>query len=197
MNWFLWLIPSLVVELVAWLLTPIVCLFVVKREHYDKVKRYGRSYVTLTREFLPDWLSYFATPDNALDEYWYGLYNTDSVFKFLREATELDYINHWHIRYLCRCLWLWRNTAMGWHYAWFSVPEEDPISVTERGIKCQGFWWKYTKRPSSFQFQYHIPIPFTSIFIDGNVGFKGHGFSKLMIANRVIGLRRYEIGKYA
>ena len=185
-RWILYFFPALVVELICWVLTPVVCLFVVKRLHTDKVKRYyNKQTVTLMREFLPDWLSLFATPDNAVDEGWHGDY------VFIWNATPIQYYGSWWVRWLYRCYWLWRNTGYGFHYKFFSVPAEDGV-VSEYGIKYQGFWWKYTKRPSSFQFQCHWPIPFTKRFNDMNIGWKSHGFDRLMYANRVIGLRQYK-----
>lgn len=184
-KWLLLFVPAVLVEIVAWWLTPLVCLFVVKREHTDTVKRRSKLTVTLQREFLPKWLSLFGTPDNALDEYFWGYYSVT--------PTEAQYFSSWFWRYYCRCMWLWRNTAYGWHYLLFSVPEEAG-AVTEHGVKYQGFWWKRTLRPSSFQLQYQLPIPFTKRFIDGNIGWKGHdgdSLEKMMYANRIIGLRRY------
>lgn len=181
-RWLLCFIPALIVEFVAWWLTPIVCLFVVKRMHKDKVKRLNRIVVEMEREFLPDWLSLFGTPDNAVDEYFWGMYS--------ETPTQEQYLTSWWWRYYCRVRWLFRNTGYGFMYEWFSVPAEEGV-ITERGIKYQGFWWKYTKRPSSFQWQAHIPLTF-GLFNDVNVGWKSHGFSRLMYANRVIGLRQYE-----
>lgn len=188
MKWLLYFIPALIVELVAWWLTPVVCLFVERRYHTDIVKRdYNKQTVTLIREFLPKWLSYFQTHDNAVDEFWYGEYESSII-----NATPEEYANSWWVRYVYRCLWLFRNTAYGFHYNWFSVPKEEE-TVYERGEEGVAFWLRYRKRKSSFQLQYHIPIAFTKRYIDGNIGFKGHrGFDKMMIANRVIGLRQYD-----
>lgn len=187
LRWILYFIPALVVELLAWLLTPIVCLFVVKRSYTDKVKRtYNKTTVTLEREFLPDWLSLFATHDNPVDEFWWGEYDS-----FLRTTTQAQYDSSWWLRYAYRCMWLFRNTAYGFHYEWFSVPNEGGI-ITKKGTKGFGFWYEYVRRPSSFQLEYHLPIPFTDRYISGNIGWKGHkGFDRMMYANRVIGLRRH------
>jgi hypothetical protein len=185
MRWLLYFIPALLVELTAWVLTPIVCLFVVKRQHTDIVKRtYNKATVTLEREFLPDWLSYFGTPDNAVDEFWHGMYESSLI-----NATSEEYVDSWWIRYTYRCLWLFRNTAYGFHYAWFSVPAEDE-TVTEYGLRDKAFWYRLRIRKSSWQLQYQIPLG--KRYIDGNVGFKGHGYDRLMMANRLIGLRKYK-----
>lgn len=193
MNYFLWIflfIPALIVELICWVLTPIVCLFVVKRQHTDIVKRdYNKATVTLEREFLPMWLSLFGTPDNAVDESWWGAY------QFLWNATPEQYFGFWWVRYYYRCQWLFRNTAYGWHYYLFSLPEEPVYKTVEHGIEGKGFWYQLRKRKSSFQFEYHIPIPLTKRYIHGNIGWKGHRGDDLelvMYANRVIGLRRYK-----
>lgn len=193
-KWLLLFVPAVLVEILCWWLTPIVCLFVVKREHTDKVKRRSRLTVTLQREFLPKWLSLFGTPDNAVDEYFWGMYNEDSIIPALRNCSEAEYLSSWWMRYFMRCMWLFRNTAYGFHYAWFSVQEE-PENVKGYGEKRKGLWYRLRSRKSSFQLQYQLPIPFTSRYIDGNIGWKGHDgddLPLLMYANRVIGLRRYK-----
>jgi hypothetical protein len=191
MRWLLYFIPALIVELVAWVLTPLVCLFVVKRQHTDIVKRtYNKATVTLEREFLPDWLSLFGTPDNAVDEFWWGAYDS-----FLRDTTQEQYDNSWWIRYAYRVMWLFRNTAYGWHYFLFSRPEDEVLYVKEHGIEGKGFWWEYIQRKSSWKLEYHLQIPFTHRYIHGNIGWKGHrgdDLALVMYANRVIGLRKYK-----
>lgn len=190
LRWILYLIPALLVELVCWILTPLVCLFVVKRLHTDKVKRdYNKQVVTLMREFMPDWLSLFGTPDNAVDEGWYGDY------VFIVNFTPMQYATSWWVRYYYRCMWLFRNTAYGWHYLLFSLPEDNVLYKKEHGIEGKGFWYEYTQRKSSWQLEYHIPIILTKQYIHGNVGFKGHkgdNVKRVMMANRVIGLRKYK-----
>lgn len=181
MRWALYFIPALIVELVAWVLTPLVCLFVVKRQHTDIVKRRGKTTWTLKREFLPNWLSYFATPDNAADEYFWGMYSDT--------PTEEQYLSSWWWRFYCRCMWHFRNTGYGFMYAWFSVPAESE-TVTEYGQRDKAFWYRLRKRKSSWQLQYQLPLG--KRYIDGNIGWKSHGFDRLMYANRVIGLRSYK-----
>jgi len=184
-RWILYFLPALAVELIAWVLTPLVCLFVVKRYRTDIVKRdYNKQEVTLMREFLPDWLSYFATPDNAVDEFWWGMYESSLI-----NATSEEYVDNWLVRYAYRCLWLFRNTFYGGHYAFFSVPAE-PETVTEYGLRDKAFWYRLRQRKSSFQLQTQIPLG--KKYLDLNIGWKSHGFDRLMYANRIIGLRSYK-----
>lgn len=190
LRWFLYFIPALIVEAVCWLLTPIVCLFVVKRYRTDIVKRdYNKAVVTLEREYLPDWLSLFGTPDNAVDEGWWGAY------EFSINFTPEQYKNSWWVRYYYRCQWLFRNTAYGWHYFLFSLPEDKILKLKEGGVKGRRFWYNYTLRESSWQLECHLPIPFTNRYNSVNIGWKGHrgdNLALVMYANRVIGLRKYK-----
>lgn len=190
MRWFFYFIPALIVEVICWWLTPIVCLFVVKRMRTDVVKRdYNKAVVTLEREYLPDWLSLFGTPDNAVDESWWGAY------EFFWNATSEQYFGSWWVRYYYRCQWLFRNTAYGWHYFLFSLPEDEVLSVKSHGVKGKGFWYEYTQRKSSWQLEAHLPTPFTKRYSSVNIGWKGHKGDDLklvMYANRVIGLRKYK-----
>lgn len=188
LRWFLYFIPALLVEIACWILTPLVCLFVVKRMRTDVVKRdYNKAVVTLEREYLPDWLSLFGTPDNAVDEFYWGQYST--------VPTPEQYFSSWWWRYYCRVMWLWRNTAYGFHYWLFSLPEDEVLYVKEHGVKnSRGVWWKYTQRKSSWQLELQHPIGFGR-YNHVNIGFKGHkgdDIERVMMANRVIGLRKYK-----
>jgi hypothetical protein len=185
--WLLLFIPALLVELLAYLLNPIVALFVVKELRTDRVKRLGNKTLSFDREYLIKPLRWFQTHDNAVDEWWWGAFNTESYFKFLREATQEDYDNSWWIRYLCRVHWMYRNNAYGFMYNLFSRPYETTKTVKEHGWEDSGkFWWYLQEYSSSFQFEAQIPIAFTQRYITINMGWKAHkGFPRVMYANRV------------
>lgn len=188
LRWILYFLPALIVEAICWFLTPLVCLFVVKRLRTDVVKRdYNKAVVTLEREFLPDWLSLFGTPDNAVDESWWGAY------EFFWNATPEQYHNSWWVRYYYRCMWLFRNTGYGWAYFLFSLPEDEVLYTKEVGNKGKGFWYQFIKRKSSWKLEVQHPIGFGR-YNHINIGFKGHkgdDIKRVMMANRVIGLRSY------
>lgn len=191
MRWILYFIPAILIELFCWLTTPIAALFVVKRLRIDRVKRLNNETLTFDREYLWGWVNLWNTHDNAVDEYFWGMFNTDSVIPFIRNATRFDYDNSRWIRYACRCLWMWRNPAYGFHYALFSRPVDAPVNVKVGGDKGKGLWWKLSSRPSSFQLQAQIPT-WPGAYQDINIGWKAHdGFSRLMYANRIIGFRKY------
>lgn len=167
MRWLLYFIPALVVELLCWLTNPIACLFVYKELRTDVVKKFGKITVIMEREYLWGIFNLWSTHDNAVDEYWYGVYTPKSMFKFVREALQDDYDNSAWLRYVCRVLWLSRNTAYGWHYLLFSLPVGE-----------------------GFQIKKQIPLGF-GYYNDVNIGWKAHkGKERLLYANRIIGLRK-------
>jgi len=163
--WLIYFVPALAVELLCWLTNPIACLFVVKRERTDTVKRLDRRIVTMQREYLWGVFNLWSTHDNAVDEGWHGLYE----IPFLSSTTQSDYDNSALIRYWCRLWWLTRNTAYGWTYLLFSVN-------TENG-------WQIKK---------DIPL-FFGYYNSVNIGWKSHKLMpRLLYANRIIGLRKYK-----
>jgi hypothetical protein len=189
--WLVCLIPALAIELVCYLLAPLVALFVTYQERADRVKRYGKVTISMDREYLPTWLRYFQTHDNAVDEWWYGVYNTDHWFAFARNWTQGDYNTKAWVRYYCRLMWLWRNCAYGFHYAWFSRPKEFVCKMYVRQVIKDGkrFWYSLAVYKSSFQFECHIPLGWRYISI--NIGWKAHKqMPKLLYANRLISFRK-------
>lgn len=190
MNLLIWLaffIPAILIELVCYVLNPIVCLFVRKEPRTDRVKRIDNKEHTLDREYLIKPLMWFQTHDNALDEYWYGLFTKDSIFSAIRNATQADYDSKWWLRYICRVLWLSRNTAYGFHYNLFSRPNEEDLKVYTKGTKKKTFWYELAIRKSSWQLEANIPVGFNK-YMSINIGWKAHkGFPKMMYANRIIG----------
>jgi hypothetical protein len=191
--WLFFFIPALVVEIACYLLAPVVALFVTRSPRYDVVKRLGKAKVLLERDNLIRPLILFQTHDNAVDEWWYGVYNTDHWFKFARDWQQYDYNNSAFIRYYCRVMWLWRNCAYGWLYLLFSRPKEFSGRITSRGNQNSGFWYELKRFPKSFQLESHIPLGFNKRYLSINIGFKSHKLTeRLLYANRIIGFRKYK-----
>ena len=84
--WIAMLIPSILVEVFCYILTPVIALFTTTEERTDRVKRMGNVQVTMPRTYLQKWCRWFQTHDNAVDEYWYGVFTEDSPVRlWLRE----------------------------------------------------------------------------------------------------------------
>jgi hypothetical protein len=187
--WLLMFIPALVVEIFCYLTNPVAALFTVRELRTDRVKRspWDNGTYTLVREYLPKPIRWWQTHDNACDEWWYGAFNTDSHFKFLREATQEDYDSSWWIRYCCRVMWMYRNNAYGFMYNLFSRPLETAHMQYMHGLEDNGkFWYLLNVFPSSFQLEVQIPIWGTNRYMSINMGWKNHkGFPRVMYANRI------------
>jgi hypothetical protein len=189
-RWTLYFIPALVVELICYATTPLVALFVRREPRLDVVKRLNKQSVLLDRDYLTTPFYLWQTHDNAVDEWWYGMYNTDHWFKFAQNWTQRDYDNSAFVRYYCRVMWLWRNCAYGWHYSLFSRPKETEAKMYERGNEDAGFWYKLSVFKSSFQLECHIPLG--PRYLSVNIGWKPHKTTdRLLYANRIIGFRRH------
>jgi hypothetical protein len=190
--WLLFFIPALLVEVACYILSPFVALFVTRSPRYDVVKRYDKRKLLMERENLIRPLILFQTHDNAVDEWWWGMYNTDHWFKFAREWQQSDYDNSAFIRYYCRVMWLWRNCAYGWLYFLFSRPKEFGGRIRIKGNENSGFWYELKTYPKSFQLESHIPL-FGKRYFSLNIGWKAHKLTeRLLYANRIIGFRKYK-----
>lgn len=212
--WWLYMIPALAVELIAWWLAPIVCMFVTRTLKAGKDKRLNKEYVVVPRDNLVWWLSLFNTHDNYSDEGWRGMYKVTSLIpfltKYLAKVTQEKYDNSRVLRWYYRVWWLQRNCAYGWHYWLFSMPYEDGI-VTENGIDNKALGYeKITIRKSSYQIQAMRPFtvgpkPSSRFYWmfekinkwlsgyknDVNIGWKAHkGKPKLLYANRFFAPRK-------
>lgn len=187
--WVLLFIPNLLIYLACMILNPVVALFVTKAERTDRVKQLGNKQVTMLREYLIRPLYWFQTHDNAVDEYWWGCFYKDSLFPFIRNATQEQYDNSRFLRYVCRLFWLWRNCAYGFSYHLFGRVLDDAVSEREVGNEDSGYWCRITRRRSSFQYKAHIPVcPW--VHLDLNFGWKAHrGFPRVMYAARIFSLR--------
>lgn len=189
LRWILYFIPALVVEVFCYLTNPIAALFTYRERRFDTVKRLGSIKATLPRDYL--WLSLWQTHDNAADEWWYGVYNEAHWFRFAQNWTQGDYDNSWWIRYYCRLMWLYRNNAYGWLYAIFSRPKETALNTRVYGTEYQGFWLQLKTYPSSFQFEFQVPLG--ARYLSVNIGWKAHkSTERLLYANRIIGFRKYK-----
>lgn len=190
--WLVYFIPALAIELMCFILAPLVACFVRSELRHDSVKRLGKRYVTIPRDYLITPLYWFQTHDNAVDEWWYGTYNTDHWFAFARNWTQADYDRSRFIRYYCRVMWLWRNCAYGFHYNLFSRPREREVlgQIYTAGVEGKGLWVQLDVYPSSFQLQCHVPLG--NRYLSINIGWKAHRhMPRLLYANRIIGFRKY------
>lgn len=195
-KWAGYFIPALFVELACYVANPFVALFTVREMREDRVKQHPHddAIVTIPHDYLINPLRWFQTHDNAVDEWWYGAYNTEDWLPAARSWTQADYDNSWWIRYYCRVKWLYRNNAYGFLYNLFSVPVEDLETVEEIGIKGLrgGTWSELKVYKSSFQYEVQKAIT-TDRYLSINIGWKSHkGFPKKMYANRFIGFRKYK-----
>lgn len=155
------------VAYIARILSPLVTIFIVKKQRIDVVKRLNKRRVLLNRHALVWWLSWFGTDDNAIDEYWYGFYDTKS------KKTQYDYDNNRLFRWYCRIMWLQRNSAYTFNRKFFGLDKNSPYA---------------------WQIKIKIPLLF-SYYNDVNIGYKAHkGFDRLMYAGRIIGLRKTKEG---
>lgn len=189
--WLLYFVPALAIELLCYVLAPVLAIFVTYGYRTDVVKRLNKQEHTLLREYLIKPLYWFQTHDNAVDEWWYGMYNVDHWFEFARNWTQEDYDNSPLIRYYCRVMWLWRNCAYGFHYNLFSRAKEYASSMAIHGIEDEGFWYQLQLFESSFQLEAHIPVG--PKYISINIGWKAHkNIPRLLYANRIFSLRSYK-----
>ena len=120
------------------------------------------------REWLIKPFRYWQSFDHPLDHYFWAGYSKYSILPFIRNCTRETYLSNWFIRYLYRVLWIERNTAMGFTQNWFGRDPDQP----------------------NFQVKKQVPIGFGYVN-DQNYGWKSHrGFTRLMYAGRVIGIRK-------
>lgn len=146
------------------LAAPVVCLFIFRKPRTDVVKRAGKQILTLQRDSLVWWLTWFDTDDNATDEYWYGMYDNTPNF------TQDYYDGHPIYRWYCRVRWLNRNSMYTFNRKFFGIAKNSPLA------------WQY-KADIPLWFGYYNSV---------NIGFKSHkGFDKLMYAGRILGLKKY------
>lgn len=169
-------------------LSPFACFFITHVEFTDRVKRLGKVEVTMRRERLVWWLSWFDTHDNTTDEYWYGMYD-DWILNLLK-VDQAKYDKSKIIRYYCRVMWLQRNNLYTFNNKYFSKPLEADLGVIELGTEDRPSWVRLTLRENSFQYQAHAPLWF-GYWNDINIGWKKHKNQPRMIyAGRILGIRK-------
>lgn len=167
-----------------------VTCFVVRTMKTDTVKRLGKITATIPRDNLIPLFWGFNTHDNNTDEWWYGVYNTSS-FWFAKNWTQEQYDASKYIRWFCRVMWLWRNSAYGFNYAWFSKPKEEVIKQYVYGKEDIGLWYDFRTYKNSFQLEAHIPLGF-GYYNSINIGWKEHkGKDRKLFAGRILGIRKY------
>lgn len=165
--------------------------FAKKVKYTTTVKLYDKQVVTLMRFRLPWWLSYLDTPDNATDEYLFGVYFLDSIFAFARNLTLDKFENSRKLQLFCMMAWLQRNCGYGFAELCLGFNRENPIKVVEKGKEDSGKWFKLTIRPSSFQLEAQFPL-FFGKYNSMNIGWKEHKGSEIVAyAGRPIGLKSY------
>ena len=174
MKYIIWALlwPVLIISGMAGrLLSPIAVCFVKSEPYTTTVKRLNRQLVTLQRDRLVWWLTWFDTDDNATDEWWYGCYNQNSIFAFIRNWTQADYDNSKLIRWYCRMMWLQRNSMYTFNRKFFGISPDSKLA------------WQY-KADIPLLFGYYNSV---------NIGWKAHkGIAKLMYAGRILGVRKYK-----
>lgn len=164
-KWALKVLSLLILDVIAIVFSPIICLFVVKAEE-SETTGFPSMLPGKPREFLIKPLRMFQSFDAPLDEWWYADYQTDGWIK--THYTQEDYDSKWWLRYICRILWLCRNPAYGFGLAlgydsnnMVYLVEKDnnhywrkPVTHTSywKSINPKGeigWWWKgqwyYTK----------------------------------------------------
>ena len=184
---------SLITSVVFRLLAPLVAIPVRYDFRYDKVKRFNKQQMNLYRESLLPCFSWFATFDNAADEWWYGMYNSNFWLKSVRNWTQTDYNNSWLIRYFCRVAWLWRNAGYGFSQSVLGIDASNTM-VNDR--PWHGFeqirWYRLPDLRILVALQLTGKLWLTSNwYLDINIGWKRHkGFNRLMYAGRIFALRK-------
>lgn len=168
-RWALILPVLIIIGMVGRLLSPVAVCFIRRRPVTDTVKRLNREVVTLQRDSLVWWLNWFDTDDNCTDEYWYGCFNANSNFAFIRNWTQSDYDNSKLIRWYCRMMWLQRNSMYAFNRKFFGINPDSWLA------------WQY-KADIPLWFGYYNSV---------NIGYKAHkGIDKLMYAGRILGIRK-------
>lgn len=163
--WMALLPASFTTGLFGRIVSPIVCMFVKREPVLDTVKRFGKKQALLQRDRLVWWLTWFDTDDNCTDEYWYGLYGGTT------DKTQEYYDAHPIYRWYCRVRWLNRNSMYTFNRRFFGLPKNSKLA---------------------WQFKKDIPLVF-GYYNSVNIGFKSHkGFDRLMLAGRLVGIRKYK-----
>lgn len=116
MRWTLYLLVSFIMQIVAWIITPLLPLFAVQRMGaWDNAREQRMGYR------LPLWLSWFDTPDNALCGDWNFIHS------------------NFPCSYMSKVKWLYRNSLYGFKWSVLSAPMDASARV-KTGQQAVG--WK-------------------------------------------------------
>ena len=184
---------SLLVSVVFRLLAPLVAIPVVRELRADTMKRFNEQKLSWPRDYLLPCFKWFATHDNAADEWWYGMYGDGFWLKLVREWTQEDYDGSWFIRYFCRVAWLWRNSGYGFSQSVLGIDASNTM-VNDR--PWHGFeqirWYRLSDLKVLVAFQLKGKLWLTTTrYLDINIGWKAHkSFTRLMYAGRIFALRK-------
>ena len=132
------------------------------------------------RYYLWDWLSWFQTFDNPIDEYYWGDYED------AKDISIGEYEESGWLRYKMRCKWLRRNAAYGFNLSVLGyTPKNATVIVTQwRQFKVT-FWFEGNSK-KAFQIQGNLFIT-KSLYLNINVGWKAHKqVQRLMFAGRLL-----------
>lgn len=103
-------VPLLIgLSLLAYLIAPLLALFIVKEEE-STVTGYPSLVQGTPREFLQRWCRVFQTSDAPVDETYWAEYEMDG---FLQRHFRSRYFDSAAVRWAYRVAWLWRNPAYG------------------------------------------------------------------------------------
>lgn len=120
MRWLLYLLIYLCMQIIAWIITPILPLFTENREGWLNNRTLYASGLRLVK-----WLSWFDTPDNSIDG------DANHLNKYILYPT-----------YLRNLIWLYRNSLYGFKWTILGYPISGP--TLPKGIWQRRFeWWVF------------------------------------------------------
>jgi hypothetical protein len=141
--WFVKSLALLVLTILAFPLSYVFALFIVKAEE-SEVTGFPSLYPGMPRDFLIPCLRIWQTPDAPVDEIWYA---QDYDVWPVKGKTQADYDSSAWLRYLCRVVWLQRNAAYGFGSAWgYDIAGLTPITTIDNeskwrtGANCFSLW---------------------------------------------------------
>ena len=193
LKFILFSVLGLASTILTWVFAPIIALFYFKELRIDTVKRFNKEVKAFDREYIWKYLNWFATHDNAVDEYFWGFYKGDWLDKLLFGKIVSDWsieeydsspIKRWWVR----VRWLWRNPAY-------------KFSHDVLGFQCDEKCIESINKYKNFEITTWLNLDGSRAFlVVGGIGFKpfnnlrfgwkpNKGFSKLMFADRIISLR--------
>ena len=147
-RWLIYLVASLVMQVITWIITPILPLFSVRRMGWCD----NHSYQAVAPR-LPIWLSWFDTSDNSL-------------------GRDGNHIAAYGDTYFSRFYGLWKNSLYGFRWTVLSMPIE--TSRMMRGnpqidYHTKTYGTMYIKQPNG-AWQYKLVKPFLGKILVLNLG---------------------------